>query len=234
MIPRSPHTRGAHPVRNSVIISTAAIVGLALGNAGVSLALWNDGTDLSGRSTSGYEYFAAGHTDATTPAHDAGAASVTIGESEARTLLDEGAIAIPLQTDSLSQGNKGLRYTVAAPDWGNGIFGSADPVIFPVSAAAECAVENAPAASGPLSSTPISAAYSDATSPVTEHWCVVAVLGDLPDEGAYTNIAAVTAVDEAGAPVEMSDGWDAIVTTGIEPADEADHIIEFAYETFRP
>lgn len=234
MSPRMPRTTSAGSLRNSTIVGLAAVIGLALGTGGVSLALWNDGALLQGQAHSGYETFAAGHAAGTMTAANDGSVRIAIGSDQAQILLEAGEIAIPLQTESLSQGNKGLRYTVSAPDWGEGVFGSSHPVVFAVDSAAACTVDRAPAAPDTLVSTPVSAAYSDTTTPVTEFWCVVAVLGDLPDEGAYENTATVTAKDETGIAVEEDDSWNAEVTTGLDPVDEADHILEFSYETFRP
>lgn len=224
-----------HVVRDTAVIGLAATIGLALGVGGVTAAYWNDEVSFAGEISSGYEYFAAGRVDATAPADSAHTASVTIGAAEAAVLVDESSIAIPMQTDSLSQGNKGLRYTVSPPtSWGSGIFGAADVSVFPVNAAADCTVDAAVPASPSLTSTPVTADYSTSTTPATEYWCLLATLDGLPDEGAYKNTATATAKDPSQRDVSATDAWNAVVTSALDPADEPNHTISFTYETFRP
>lgn len=224
-------TRG-RAVRATATIATAALAGVALGSAGASLALWSDSASFSGEISSGYEHFAAGHVDDTVAAV-AGAASVSVGAAEATTLVDTGALAVPMQIDAISQGNKGLRYEVIEPAWGDGVFGAAEVAVFSVGAAEDCTIETIPTA-GPLASTPVASDYSDSETPVTEFWCLVATLDGLPDEGAYTNTVEVTSEDDAGNTVTDEDAWNADVASAIDPAAEADHDIIFEYETFRP
>lgn len=232
MNPRLQIRSRGHAIRNVAVIGTAAVAGLALGASGVSLALWNDGVTFDGEIASGYEFFAAGHPGHTQPAVN-GTAIVTIGASEANTLVEDGEIAIPLQTDSISQGNKGLRYEVIEPDWGSSVFGAADVTIFPVDSAEQCTVA-APQPTGELTSTPVAAGYSTTETPVTEFWCLVAVLDDLPGQGDYRNTAEVTAEDGSGAEVSDEDSWNAGVLSPLDPDDEPDHGIQFRYDTFRP
>lgn len=232
MTPRLQIRSRGRAVRNAAVIGTAALAGLALGAGGVSLALWNDGVTFDGEIASGYEFFAAGRPGHTQPAEN-GTAVVTIGTSEANALVDDGEIAIPLQTDSISQGNKGLRYEVIEPDWGSSVFGAADVAVFPVDSAEQCTA-GAAQPTGDLTSTPISADYSTTETPVTEFWCLVAVLDGLPGEGDYLNTAEVTAEDASGAEVSDEDSWNAGVLSPLDPDDEPDHEIEFRYDTFRP
>ncbi|MGO1628675.1 MAG: hypothetical protein ACTHX2_07660 [Microbacterium sp.] len=226
----SGHVRA---VRHTAVIGTAVLTGVALGAGGASLALWNDAVTITGEISSGYEYFAAGPADSTQPAVG-GAAVVAVGADEAQTLADDEEIALALQTDSISQGNKGLRYELVLPDWGSGVFGAADVSVFPVESEAACTVASAVPTPADLSSTPVSADYSDTETPVTEFWCVVATLDGLPGEGAYDNTATVTARDDSQTEVTDSDSWNADVTSAIDAADEDDHEIEFRYQTFRP
>lgn len=225
----------AHAVRDTALIGLAATVGLALGAGGMTAAYWNDYVSFDGEISSGYEYFAAGRAGSPVAAGSAHTSTVTVGAAEATTLVADGAIAIPLQTDSLSQGNKGLRYDVSLPSsWGDGVFSVADTAVFPVASATECTVDAAVPASPSLSSTPITADYSTTTTPTTEYWCLIATLDGLPDEGEYTNTATVTAQDPSGRSVSNTSSWSANVTTAVNPADEDDHSISFTYETFRP
>lgn len=217
------------------IISACASAGLLLGASGGSLAMWKDTETLSGAIGSGYEYFAAGRADHTTAAVDH-RANVTIGKADAAKLLDDKSLAIPLQTDSLSQGNKGLSYTVDEPEW-SGIFGAADVSLFRVAAESECAVVSAPAgptAPDDLTSTPVSADYSTSTTNTVEFWCLVATLPNNGTVGDYKNTVTATAEDPAKVKVKDDDSWNAKVDLGLDPKAEADHVLTFTYETFRP
>src|SRR5699024_3415690 len=148
---------------------------------------------FTGSITSGYEYFAAGiaGTQLTTASGDAAppeadAVPVTVGAQEARTLAEDGELALVFQTESLSQGNKGLQYTLAPPeDWGEGYFGAADVHLYWVDEPGQCAVGGqepalpddghvSPGEDGGFTSRPVSAAYSDTETPVTEYCCLVA------------------------------------------------------------
>ena len=225
-------SREPRRIRAAAVVGTAGLLGIALGTGGASLALWSDQEEFTGEIASGYEYFAAGHLD-DTEAAPSGSVSTTIGAEEAATLVENEEIAIPLQTDSLSQGNKGLTYQIAEPDWGEGIFGAAEVTIFPVETAEECTADNTQEQPEELSSTPVSSDYSDSEELTEEHWCLTASLEGLPGEGTYQNIGTVTADDPRGEPVTDDDDWDAVVGSDLDPEDEADHAIEFSYETFR-
>lgn len=240
-------------MRSAGVVGVAGVAGIAMGLGATSLALWNDEATFTGTISSGYEYFAAGIEGETlTPASDDGApptgnsVDVSVGAPQAQILADEGQIAIAFQVDSLSQGNKGLEYTLSPPtDWGEGYFGSSDVSIYWVDDPSECVVgadgPGLPAdghvvanTDGTFISTPVSAAYSTTTTPTTEYWCLRATLGGLPDEGEYENTAKVTANGPAGTEVSDQDSWNADVTTALDPAEEGDHTITFSYETFRP
>ncbi len=219
--------------RTAAVLSAFAALGILIGAGGTSLALWSDTAHGDGEISSGYEHFAAGRVDDAQPAND-GRVTVGIGPADAETLIRDGEVAIPLQTDSLSQGNKGLRYELTPPAWSDGIFGASDVIVFPVRTPGDCTVANAPAAQGELTSTPVSADYSDTTAPTTEYWCVTATLKNNGTVGEYENTATVTAEDPAGTEVEAKDSWKATVGLGLDPKKEPTHEITFAYETFRP
>lgn len=219
--------------RNTLAISLAALLGAALGTGGASLALWNDEEVFSGSISTGYEYFAAGHVDETAPAVS-GVASVSIGAEEAETLVEHGRVAVPLQTESLSQGNKGLHYRAGEPeDWGDNVFGAAEVTLFPVVSAEECTPESTAGPSAELAATPVAPDYSDTEEPVTEYWCLVATVDKRPDEGAYANTGSVTATAPGGTTVKDSDKWETSVSSDLDPGAEANHEIEFSYYTFR-
>lgn len=221
-------------MRATAIVSASAALGLLLGAGGTTWALWSDDASISGEIGTGYEYFAAGLAGATTAAVDH-EATVTIGSDAAQTLLTDHEVAIPLQTDSLSQGNKGLHYTITQPDWNTGIFGASTVGIFPIDSAAGCAVENKPAEyDRDLASTPVTSDYSTSTTNTVELWCLVAELDKDGISGEYTNTATVRANDPDDVVVTDTDEWNADVRLGLDPDDEPDHDIIFTYSTFRP
>lgn len=211
-------------------IWTIVAILVGLGSVSGTYALWGDSENLEFEVQRGVESFAAGPVNHTVEATD-GTVDVTVGAPEAAQLVEAGGIAIALQTDSVSQGNRGLSYTISEPDWGDRIFGSAQTALFPIDSAGACAVENAPATASELHSTPISAEHSDSTEPTIEYWCFVAELDSPPVEGTYSSTASVTAESTDDVTVEASDDWEADVT--MDPADEPDHAITFSYETFR-
>src|SRR5699024_4221673 len=240
-------------LRSAGVIGVAGVAGVAMGLGATSLALWNDDVTFAGSITSGYEYFAAGiaGTQLTTASGDAAppegdVVPVTMGAQEARTLAEDGELALVFQTESLSQGNKALQYTLAPPqDWGEGYFGASDVHLYWVDEPGQCTVGGPEPAlpgdghvtageDGGFTSTPVLADYTDSEAPVTEYWCLTATLGDLPDEGDYTNEATVSAQDPAGGEATDTDSWSAAVTTAMDPAEETDHPITFTYNTFRP
>lgn len=224
-------------VRPVLVLAASAFLGAAFGLGGASFALWQDAVSFDGQIGSGYESFAAG-LEGQTASATGHSVTVTVGAAQAAPLVADGELAVVLQTDSLSQGNKGLRYTLTEPDWGETIFGAAEVSIHWVAAPDECAPgadpSTPPATVAGLASTPVTADYSDTETPTTEYWCLVATLDSLPDEGSYTNTATVTGTDPSGAEVRDSDDWSAEVTSAMEPAAEPDHEITFTYETFRP
>lgn len=225
--------RRSRRARHTLVVSLAALVGVGLGTGGASLALWSDEEVFSGSISAGYEYFAAGHLDDTAPAASE-VASVSIGAGEAETLFEDGQVSVPLQTESLSQGNKGLHYRVSEPsDWGDNVFGAAEINLFAVDSPEECTPESAPANAAELASTPVTADYSTGDEPVTEYWCLTAALDERPGEGTYENIGSVTATDPSGTSVEDHAEWHATLSSDLDPAAEPDHAIDFKYSTFR-
>ncbi|MBE8146195.1 hypothetical protein IOD13_05080 [Brevibacterium casei] len=71
-------------LKNTLILSLAAVLGILLGIGGGTLALWSDNASGTGEISSGYEYFAAGRVDDTQAAKDK-KASVSLGAAEAET-----------------------------------------------------------------------------------------------------------------------------------------------------
>src|SRR5690625_3062089 len=146
--------------RSVVLIGAAALAGAALGMGGGTLALWQDTAGFSVSTRTGYEYFAAGAPGETKSATN-GTVEFVVGPDEAAKLKDDREIAIAMQTESVSQGNKGLRYTLTEPNWGTHLFGAASTLLFRVDSPQECTVENAPAESDQLTPTPVSAENAD-------------------------------------------------------------------------
>jgi hypothetical protein len=158
----------------------------------------------------------------------------TFGAAEATALFTQRSVAIPIQVDALAQGNRGLSYEVS-PSVSGGVFGSAEVIIFPVDGAAACSVGAAPATQPPLTSTPVSAAYSGTYDDTvddltTEYWCLVAQL----DKAAYDYDNTVTAEGSwsPGSTVKDDDVWSATITDDLNPAVEPTHKITFDYATF--
>jgi len=227
---RPPRTLRRRP---ALLAGTAVVAGVALGMGGGTFALWQDSTGFTLSAHTGYEYFAAGAPGATQPATD-GSVEFAVDPNQAKKLRDDGEVAVTIQTESVSQGNKGLRYTIAEPDWGDHIFGAASTTLFQVATPQDCAVANTPEASDEPASTPVEPEYSTTDEPVVETWCLVATLDELPDEGPYLNSVTATAEDSVDVSVEATDSWHAEVTSSMDPADEPRHLITFEYETFRP
>lgn len=225
--------------RSAGLFAGAALLGATLAVGGTSLALWADAEDLTGAIGSGYEYFAVGAPGGDlVPVEDGSVAFPIDGTGVATGLIDDGEFAVAIQADSLSQGNKGLGYHLAEPDWGDAILAAAEISVFWVPAAQDChpgAEETTPPATiEGHTSTPVPATYSAGTQVSSEFWCLTAALQALPGEGEYANIATVTAEDTAGEQVQDTDDWHAQVSAGLDPADEPDHAIVFTYSTFRP
>ena len=109
----------------------------------------------------------------------------TTDAMDTRLIVDK-QIAIPIEVRSLAQGNNGLRYTpsVAVPA-DDTLWGASNVKVFPVTSAANCTVAAAPASSNLAARTPIAATYSTGTTPVTDHWCVVASHKSLPGDGVF-------------------------------------------------
>ncbi|MCM3660798.1 hypothetical protein M3148_07280 [Georgenia satyanarayanai] len=224
--------------RTAVTAAVAGLTGACLGIGGVSLALWSDSAELGGTVAAGYQSFAVGTPGAADPA-PTGTAVHTVGPREATRLVRDGELAVAVEVDSLSQGNKGLRYVVTPPEsWGSGVLGSADIALFRVDSPRECRIqeltpESVPEPSG-YESTPVPATYSESTEPVREYWCLYAAYDGAPEVGEYANTATVTARPPAGADVEAKDTWGATVVARLDPAAEPVHTITFTSTTFRP
>jgi hypothetical protein len=215
------------------VISAALVTAATLG---ASTARWNDELTMSAVLNDARVEFGVGRAGEPLQYGSATDRSVelTFGAEEAQVLLDEGAVAVPIEVSSLSQGNRGLRYLVTPPTYGGStIFAYATTAIFPVASPQECTVGASVPAEPSLAATPVPATYSASAVPTVEYWCLSAVAGPLPDEGLYSSAAEGTATAAGGGQVSASTSWYANVTTAMDPEVEPDHVISFTFETFR-
>jgi hypothetical protein len=211
----------------ALVVLLAVVIGLG---GGTALALWRDSASTRARMPVGVAVFGMG-----APGQLTYAAAETddlvfrFGPSQAQQLLDNGVVAIPIQVDSLSQGHRGLTYTVV-PDITGGLFGAGTWTLTRVPSAAACTpLTTGTTATG---STPWTAAYAGPAEPIrSEFWCLVAN----SVTGTHTNTVTVTGTPDVPGglgPVTATDQWRA--TVGGNPAAEPTHTLTFDFRTFRP
>lgn len=208
------------------------------------MALWSDSESVAlGPVDQGYQSFAAGVPGSLVTANSSRVSSISFnGTALAQQLLSAGKASQVFEVRALSQGNKGLRYTAA---W-QGTWASGTPLanagttlsFFKVGNAAACTPDATAPSPNPLTSTPVTAAYSDSTAATTEFWCLVA-RGTMTDAGTHSNTAGATASDAGGTTVVATPGgrgatWTATVTTALQAANQGARTVTFSYETFRP
>ncbi|MBO0899656.1 hypothetical protein J1G42_06740 [Cellulomonas sp. zg-ZUI222] len=220
----------------ALTVALAALVGVV---GGGTLALWRDVETVTAGMPAGVVVFGVG-----TPGEPGALADyatgpgdtveLTFGPAQAATLLATGSVAVPVQVDALSQGHRGLRYTVT-PHITGGILGESDVRLVKVAGPAACT----PTVAGPEAgaSTPVPADYSDTRRLTSEYWCLVAAFD--PVQGTYDSTASVDAgVATSGGStsqrVTVEDRWSASVGKARVPADEPTHRLTFAFTTFRP
>ncbi|SFJ80637.1 hypothetical protein [Cellulomonas sp. KH9] len=223
------------PVRRratTLVVLAAALLGLGVGG---TAALWRDAVDVDARVPLGVAVFGAGAPGQVSYA-TSGSTGVayTFGPEEARTLHSAGAVAIPVQVDSLAQGNHGLTYTVE-PSVVGGLFGRSTWTLTQVASAQACTTSVT--GDSARTSTPWEATYTDAVAPTSEYWCLVARWAPVSGthEDTVTATGSVT-VPGVGDPVTVtgSDTWSATVVEDVDPADEPEHTLTFTFRTFRP
>ncbi|RZI92446.1 MAG: hypothetical protein EOO67_08610 [Microbacterium sp.] len=210
------------------VAALSALVASAL--PGATYALWSAEMETTGVLTDAATVFAVNGAEASSADPTVG---IPLGPVEAQTLLDDLELAIPVEVRALSQGNRGLRYTVSVPPAADGsLFAAADLAVFPVSDAAECTVAAALPDSPSTSATPVPAGYSDSDVAEVEFWCVRAHLDEIPDEGEFQTSTTITGTHALG---ELSDVtvWGFDVLTAFRAAAEPTREIAFTYETFR-
>lgn len=232
-------------IKPALLIASAATATVLLGSiGGATMALWHAEQSFTSEIKTGKVAFAVG-APGSILAQEANAIGdkleFTFGKAEAATLLEKLEVAIPLQVDSLSQGNKGMRYAVTPPTFDSDtLFGAAKTELVWVASAADCKVNPSPALPSTVPAdyytrTPVSSDYSADTTPKSEFWCLVATLDKAPGSGTYKNTATVTATPDKGTgTVTDSDQWWANVTSVANAANEPDRTIGFTFETFRP
>lgn len=235
-------------IKPALLIASAAVATVLVGTVGgATMALWHDEESFTSQVQTAKVAFSIGTpvAEGSALAKSANAAGqalgFTFGKTEAATLLNSKAVAIPIQVNSLSQGNKGMRYAVAPPTFAkDSIFSAATTELVRVDSAGKCTVVPRPQLPSPLPSgyytrTPVSSDYSAATTPTSEFWCLTATLDKAPGAGTYTNKATVTATPDKGTgTVTDSAQWWANVTSVADATKEPDHTIGFTFETFRP
>jgi len=220
----------------ALVVAAATLLG-AVG--GGTLALWRDVETATASMPAGVVVFGAG-----TPATPGSLADyatgpgdtveVTFGAAAAATLYTTGSVAIPFQVDAVSQGHRGLSYTVARSITG-GVFGDSAVRTVRVASAAACTVGVAGADT--TASTPVPATYSTTKVYTTEYWCLVATFDRV--KGSYANTASVdagitTSGGATGQRIGDQDSWSAQVLKTFVPAQEPTHRLTLAFTTFRP
>lgn len=229
-------TRRGRPVAALVGVALAALLGLGVG---ATAALWSDREVVDARLPVGVAVFGVGAPAPTGSlsqyaTHDGAALTFTFGPDEARTLHAEGAVAVPVQVDSLAQGNLGLTYTVE-PSVDGGLFGRSRVTLTRVDDAQACTTDAT--AGSDLTSTPWATTYTDAVTPTSEYWCLVArwapVTGTHEDTVTASGTVDVPGLEEP-VPVTGSDTWEASVADAVDPADEPEHTLTFTVTIVRP
>ena len=156
----------------------------------------------------------------------------SFGKVQAQTLHDTGAVAFVVQVDSLSQGHRGLTYTVT-PAISGGLFGASTMVLTKVASAAACTTSTTGPAPTPTTSVPWTGTYNEATAPVAEYWCVVAKWTRVTGTHTDTVTASGTSADGTPVPVTATDTWNATVDNNIDPTVEPTQKLTFDFRTFR-
>jgi hypothetical protein len=227
--------RGRRAVRRGRRATALVVVlGVALGlGAGTAMALWRDSASTAARMPVGVAVFGAGMPGGLTYAtSEPGKLVVPFGPAQAKTLHDTGAVAFAVQVDSLSQGHRGLTYTVT-PAVSGGLFGASTWTLAKVASPGACTTSTP--GSALRTSTPWSGSYNEATQPLSEYWCVVAKWAQIA--GTHSDTVTATGTPDLpgtpGGPVTATDTWGATVSNDINPAVEPTHTLTFDFRTFR-
>ncbi|MBO3088484.1 hypothetical protein [Cellulomonas dongxiuzhuiae] len=224
----------------ALVLLAAVAVGAGTGG---TLALWRSEISGTVRMPVGVTVFGIGPpatpgTLAQYATADPQSLTFTFGKAQAVQLYGSpttgGAVAVPIQVDSLAQGHRGLSYTVT-PSISGGVFGASTWQLLKLAPGVACTTT----ATGQAvtSSTPWTTAYDATSSLRTEQWCLVARF--VPITGTHENTASVTGtadVPDQPTPrtVTDTDKWQATVRQTLDPAAEPDHALTFRFSTSRP
>jgi hypothetical protein len=231
-----PTTRRGRSVARRGRRATAFVVvlGVALGlGGGTAMALWRDSASTSARMPVSVAVFGAGAPGGVKyAASESDKLVFEFGRAQAQALHDAGAVAFAVQVDSLSQGHRGLTYTVT-PAVSGGLFGASTWSLTKVASAAACTTSTMGPAQG--SSTPWPGTYNEATAPLAEYWCIVAKWAKIT--GTHSNKVTASGTPDLpgtpGGPVTATDTWGATVSNDIDPTVEPTHTLTFDFRTFR-
>ena len=217
------------------VILLAVVAGYGVGD---TLALWRDEYRATARMPVGVAVFGVGAPGEIEYATvDGESLTFEFGPEQAEdlygTLPDGGAVAIPVQVDSLAQGHRGLSYTVT-PSVSGGVFGASTWALYRVPNVAACTTSTTGTPAN--SSTPWSTAYTSTGTPTSEFWCLVAKFE--PVTGDHENTVTVVGTpDTPGVtpPREPTDTatWHATVEESFDLEHEPVHTLAFTFSTTR-
>lgn len=236
--------RGRHARRSPVaVLAALALLGGVVGVAGGgTLALWRERTTVAAAVPLGVVVLGVGAPAATGAlaqyaTTEGEPLAYAFGPAQAAALVGTGpgggAVAIPLQVDSLVRGSRSLTYTVE-PDIEGGVFGDATWELYRVASVAACTTGTTGAAA--RTSTPWTGTYSTATTLRTEYWCLVARY--VPVTGTHSGTATASGTPEMPdgsdpGPVAGASTWTAEIDAQPDPAAEPVHHLRVAWSTAR-
>lgn len=218
--------------RKSILIAAGLAAACTVTLVGVTTALWRSDLETSAEVRDGAVLFSVNGVRATA-AHPQ--VDLEIGTAEAQQLAETGALALPIEVQALSQGNRGLDYvsSLTAIDE-DSMFYYSVLGITEVESAAACTAE-VPVGShnpGTLSVEMIPATYSDTEVPDTQYYCLRADLTPNADAGTYTSTATITGTHAFGVLTHETD-WEIDVLSTVTPENQPNHVLTFEYRTTR-
>lgn len=227
----------------TVVVLALVVAGSALTGVvgGGTMARWRDVERVGASMSAGVVVFGVG---APRPAGTAGGDYATgpgdpvefsFGPAEAQELFADGAIYLPIQVDGLSQGHRGLRYTVSRTIAPNGVFADAAVQLLKVPSAEDC--REGVVGQAVTASTLVPATYTATTDLTSEFWCLAATFSPVVT-GSHSSEASVSAdvVREDGTVAGSAGdtaGWGAEILRKYVPAAEGTHKVTFTFSTFR-
>jgi alternate signal-mediated exported protein len=137
--------------------------------------------------------------------------TLPLGPAQAAQALEADGLALPFRIKLRADGNAGLDYSLALPQFTpNGVFDGATVRLFEVGAAADCLLANAPATQQNLTGITGINPGTSGVAQTERTWCFTATY-DPANAGDYANTATVTAKSPAGHEVSSQDTWEAKV-----------------------